>query len=373
MLINNKNNMRNIKLIFSYVLLLAVTISCSLPDGIDQDTSFLSSATSGNVSKIFDISTDNSGIVKITPTAEGATSFTVNYGHGTGAAASAVVAPGSSTSHVYPEGNYTVSIIATDIAGNKTTTTAPLTVTYRAPENVIISTSGEMKVSATAKYAKSFLVYYGDVANEVGKPMAIGQELPAHTYPAPGANPFVLRVEALSGGVAKTSATKTLFDLPIDFETADVDFFGTFDDQGKQLFSTEDNPSKTGINTSNKVGKFTNGHAGWSGTYSPLNIPINFAYGKKIKVMVYNPSAANIGKKLNVELEAAIGGTPANGVAVVKMPLTTSGAWEELTFDFSGIAGIPAGTKFGQLVLRFNDTQDGTQEVFYVDNFRLTN
>ncbi|TDD95516.1 hypothetical protein [Flavobacterium cellulosilyticum] len=365
--------MKNIKLIFSFVLLLAVTISCSIPDGIDQDTSFLNTAVSGNISKIFDISTDNSGIVKITPTGEGVTSYTVNYGHGTGAAASAVVVPGASTSHVYPEGSYTVSIVATDIAGHKTTSTAPLVVTYRAPENVTITISGEMKVKAVALYAKSFLVYYGDVANEVGTPMAIGQELPAHIYPASGSTPYTLKVEALSGGVAKTAATKTLFDLPIDFETADVDFFGTFDDIGQQLFSTVDNPSKTGINTSAKVGKYTNGHASWSGTYSPLNIPINFAYGKKIKVMVYNPSAANIGKKLNIELEAAIGGTPANGVAIVKMPFTTSGAWEELTFDFSGISGIPAGTKFGQLVLRFNDSQNGSQEVFYVDNFKLTN
>jgi hypothetical protein len=365
--------MRNIKLIFSFVLLLAVTISCSIPDGIDQDTSFLSSAASGNVAKIFDISTDNSGNVKITPTGEGVTSFTVYYGHGTGASASSVVSLGGSTTHSYPEGSYTVSILSTDIAGRQTTTTFPLVVTYRAPENVTISTSGEMKVSATALYAKSFLVYYGDVANEVGTPMAIDQELPAHTYPAAGASPFILKVVALSGGVAKTTATKTLFGLPIDFETPDVAFFGTFDDWGQQLFSTVDNPSKTGLNTTLKVGMYTNGHASWSGTYSPLNIPINFAFGKKIKVMVYNPSAANIGKKLNVELEAAIGGTPANGVAVVKMPLITSGAWEEITFDFSSISGIPAGTKFGQLVLRFNDSQNGTQEVFYVDNFRQTN
>jgi len=354
-------------------LLLAVAISCSIPDGIDQDTSFLSSAASGNVSKIFDISTDNSGIVKITPTGEGVTSYTVNYGHGTGAAASAVVAAGGSTSHIYPEGSYTVSILSSDIAGNQTTATYPLKVTYRAPENLVVEASGEMKVKASALYAKSFLVYYGDVANEVGTPMAIGQELPAHTYPATGA-PFILKVVALSGGVAKTETTKTLFGFPIDFESTDVNyFFGTFDDWGQQKFSTENNPNPSGLNTSAKVGMFTNGHAGWSGTYSPLNIPINFDYGNKIKVLVYNPDAANIGKKLNVELEWSIGGTPANGVAVVKTPFTTSGAWEELTFDFSGISGIPAGTKFTQLVLRFNDTQDGTQEVFYLDNFRLTN
>ena len=92
-----------------------------------------------------------------------------------------------------------------------------------------------------------------------------------------------------------------------------------------------------------------------------------------IKVWVYNPSAALIGAKLNVELEAAVGGTPSNGVAVLKVPVTKSGVWEELVFDYSGIAGIPAGTKFGQLVLRFNDTVDGAGAIIYVDNFRLTN
>jgi len=102
-------------------------------------------------------------------------------------------------------------------------------------------------------------------------------------------------------------------------------------------------------------------------------VPMDFATGKKVKVWVYNPDPAQIGFKLNVELEAAVGGTPANGVAVLKVPVTKSGAWEELVFDFSGIAGIPAGTKFNQLVLRFNDTFDGAGAIIYVDNFRLTN
>lgn len=364
--------MKNLKIVYSLILLVFLAIGCSVPDGIDGNTSFIGSASSNNIAKIFDISNDNSGNVKITPTGEGVSSFNVIYGHGTGTAASAVVNPGSSTSHSYPEGTYTVTIEAIDIAGNKKISTFPLTVTYRAPENLVVTTSGEMKVSASANYAKSFLVYYGDVANEVGTPMAIGQELPAHTYPATG-GPFVLKVVALSGGVAKTESNKTLFDLPIDFEIADVDFFGTFDDWGQQQFVTVANPDPSGLNTSAKVGKYTKGHAGWSGTYSPLNIPINFAYGKKIKVLVYNPNVANIGKQLNVELEWAIGGTPGNGVAVVKAPFATSGAWEELTFDFSGISGIPSTAKFTQLVLRFDDQNTGNLEVFYLDNFRLTN
>jgi hypothetical protein len=363
--------MKKLIIASSLFVLIAGVTGCQKKDGVDQDTSFLSTATVGNTGKVFDVTNDNSGKVTIIPTGEGVSSFLVKYGHGTGTAAEATVKAGYTTSHIYPEGSYTVTIVSKSLGGQETTATYPLQVTYRAPENLVVKTSGEMQVSATATYAKSFLVYYGDVANETGTPMAIGQTLPPHTYPATGA-PFTLKVDALSGGVAKTTYTKTLFSLPIDFENAYVNyFFGTFG--GGQQFATVGNPNATGLNTSAKVGKFTRGYEGWSGTYSPLDIPINLAYGKKIKVLAYNPDPALVGKSLNVELESAIGGTPANGVGVLKVPFTTSGAWEELVFDFSTISALPANAKFGQLVLRFNDASDGAGAVIYVDNFRQTN
>jgi hypothetical protein len=364
--------MKKRTIIFSLLALIVGAIGCQ-KEGINSDTSFLNSAATANPGKIFDISNDNSGNVKITPTGEGASSYTIKFGNGTGAAASAVVMPGFSATHAYPEGSYTVTIVSKDIAGHETTTTYPLQLTYRAPENVTITTGTDMTVKATALYASSFLVYYGDVANEVGTPMAIGQTLPTHIYPATVA-PFVLKVVAQSGGAATTTATKTLFGLPIDFETAAVNyFFGTFG--GGQKFATVANPNPTGLNTSALVGKFTKGTDSWSGTYSPLDVPINFSYGKKIKVFVYNPAAANIGKKLNVELESAIAGTgaTANGVGVLKVPLTTSGAWEELVFDFSTIPAISGTARFGQLVFRFNDAAAGKGEIIYIDNIRLTN
>ena len=166
--------MKHIKLIFPFFLLLLAAVGCSKKDGIDSDTSFINTTSSGNFDKIFDISTDNSGNVKITPLGEGVSQFIVGYGHGTGADSSAVVLPGRSTTHAYPEGTYTVNITAMDLAGRKVTTSYPLTLTYRAPENLNVTTSGEMKVKATALYARSFMVYYGDVTNEVGTPMAIG-------------------------------------------------------------------------------------------------------------------------------------------------------------------------------------------------------
>ncbi|MGB7842956.1 MAG: hypothetical protein WBL21_09210, partial [Salinimicrobium sp.] len=283
------------------------------------------------------------------------------------------VSPGMNATHSYPEGEYNVSISAQNVGGEVTTEEFPLSIIYRAPENVSIGLSGNMKVSAKADYANSFLVYYGDVENETGTPMAVGEELPPHTYPATGA-PFTLKVVALSGGAATTEETKNLFGLPIDYEIPDVAFFGTFDDWGQQQFATVDNPDASGINTSDKVGMFTNGHAGWSGTYSPLNIPIYFEYGQKVSMMVYNPDPANIGKKINMELEWAVGTDSANPYgAVVKMPITKSGEWEEIIFDFSNIDTIPDDAQFTQLVFRFNDAAEGTGEVIYFDNITLTN
>jgi hypothetical protein len=370
--------MKKITFIYSFAFLLLVSaVSCTLKDGIDQDLSFLNTVASGNISKIFDISNDNSGKVKITPTGEGVSSFVVSFGHGTGAAASATVVTGGSTTHAYPEGSYTVSIATTDIAGHQSTATYPLVVTYRAPENIVVTLTQSvhnMKVKATADYAASYLVYFGDAVNETGTALASGAEI-SHDYATSGN--YSVKVVALSGGAAKSekiiAATVTdPFGFPIDFDNAFVSyFFGTFG--GGQGFAVVANPNASGINTSAKVGKFTRGYEGWSGTYSPLNYPIDFANGKKIKVLVYNPDPALVGKKLNVELESAVGGSPANGVAVLKVPLTTSGAWEELVFDFSTNAAIPATAKFNQLVLRFNDSSNGAGAVIYVDNFRLTN
>lgn len=369
--------MKKYKFFYSLSFLLILLTGCTKKSGIDDDLSFLNTAASSNVAKVFDISNDNSGNVRITPTGEGVSTFSVAYGHGTGTPV--VLKPGESATHAYPEGSYTVSIMSKDIAGHETTNTFPLTVTYRAPENIDVTFSKaahEVKVKASALYAASYVVYYGDVQNETGTPLAAGAEL-THTYASAGV--YDVKVVALSGGAAKSEKITPLtvfdpFQLPIDFDNAYVDyFFGTFG--GGQQFAKVANPSKTGINMSENVGKFTRGFESWSGTYSPLNAPIKMASGKKIKMLVYNPNASLIGAKLNVELES---GTISNGIAVLKVPITKSGVWEELVFDFSTIGNIPADATFNQLVLRFNDSFNGdgtggTGTVIYLDNIKLTN
>lgn len=379
--------MKHIKIIIGFVLLLMAATGCSKQDGISDDLSYLTTAAAGNLAKIFDISTDNSGSVKVTPTGDGVSSSTINFGHGTG---TTKVLPGHSATHIYPEGSYSVIIISADIAGKETSTTYPLVVTYKAPENLAanISKNGNgIALKPTALYAASFLVYFGDVTNETPTPCAIGGMV-NHIYANAGT--YNVKVVAISGNTTYTGAaraestTATVigpfpaapFALPITFDNAAVNyFFGPFG--GGQAFTTAPNPSTTGLNTTANAGKFVRGWDSWSGTYSPLDFVMDFGTTKKIKLLVYNPDPALIGKLLNVELESALGGVPGNGVGVKKAAFTTSGAWEELVFDYSTV-GLPANAKFSQLVFRFNDSYTGAAAggqgaTFFIDNIRLTN
>ena len=103
------------------MLLTLVVLSACSEDGIGSDTSFLDTVNSGNLNKVIDISNDNSGVVKITPTGEGYTSFSVTLGHGSSEAVT--VNPGQSVAHVYPEGSYTVTIESFDFSSMNLVTT----------------------------------------------------------------------------------------------------------------------------------------------------------------------------------------------------------------------------------------------------------
>lgn len=370
--------MKKIKLIFSLVLLLAVMIRCSIPDGISQDVTFDNTTAPTAVASLFTISTDNSGNVTITPSASGAGTFDVYFGDGI--ANPANVPFDGNVIHKYKEGNYTVKVVAKGLNGVNTEKTFPLSVVFRAPENLVVTLTPKahnLKVKATALYAASYLVYFGDAgAAEVGTPLATGAEV-SHNYAVAGT--YNVKVVALSGGAAKIEKITAVvitdpFELPITFELTNVVYSFTPIDRFTYFLTT--NPKIAGINTTPKVARFSKltSSAVNAGTLSTLDNPIDFSAGKKIKIWGYNPAAGNIGKMVTLELASAVGGSPADGVAVLKVAFTTSGAWEELVFDYGTIIpAIPATAKFNQMIVRFNDTAPGRNETFYLDEFRLTN
>lgn len=119
--------MKNIKLIFGFISLLAIAIGCTVK-GVDDDTAFIDSANVAptNVVGYYNITQDNSGKVTITPNGDGVVSYEVYYGDSTTTPVTLV--QGKSTSHIYKEGTYTVKIIATGITGLKTEVTQSLVV-----------------------------------------------------------------------------------------------------------------------------------------------------------------------------------------------------------------------------------------------------
>jgi hypothetical protein len=176
--------MNTLKYFFSIALVLSVMLGCK-KDSF-TDTSFTSTAAKpAKLSLLFDITQDNTGLVTITPNGEGAISYDVVYGDATTTPVS--FAAGKNTSHVYAEGVYTVKVTARDINGNTVTATQQLTVSFRAPEKLVVNADFDptnlfkLNVSATALYETMFKVYYGDVVNEVPVTFLEGATV-SHTY-----------------------------------------------------------------------------------------------------------------------------------------------------------------------------------------------
>jgi hypothetical protein len=71
--------MNKIKFLYSIAFLLVLATGCTKKDGIDSDLSFINSASSSALAKVFTISTDNSGVVRVSPTGEGVSSYTINF------------------------------------------------------------------------------------------------------------------------------------------------------------------------------------------------------------------------------------------------------------------------------------------------------
>lgn len=353
------------------ILLLAVMVSCTkIKDG---DISFVETATppaDGDIT--FAITNDNSGKVTITPGGSGAVSYDVYFGDATTAPAS--VLPGKNVTHIYKEGNFPVKIAAKNVSGKATETTKQLSVVFRAPEEVAITTTTnahDITVSAAALYAPAgFKVSFGDAANEVPVALAAGANA-THTYAAAGV--YTVKVQALSGGVATTTVTKqiTIYDplaLPITFELATVSY--AWGDFGGSATSVIPNPNRTGINTSATVGKIVkNAGETWAGNFIVLSAPIDFTTNKKFKVKVFS---GRVGLKVTLQLERSGDNTFQEHKDVLT---TVANAWEELTFDFNGT--ITDNSKKLQNILFFLDNGtkgDGSANyTILFDDIILTN
>jgi hypothetical protein len=149
--------------------------------------------------------------------------------------------------------------------------------------------------------------------------------------------------------------------LPIDFESTSITY--TFTDFAGGQMSREDNPDKSGINTSNKVARMVkNAGEVFGGSFLELAGPIDFSTNKFFKMKVWTPGA---GRKVLLKVENQLNGA----IAFEQQKLTTVGnAWEELVFDFSGINTANAYQKI-VFIFELGTVGDGSSNfTFYVDD-----
>jgi hypothetical protein len=154
--------------------------------------------------------------------------------------------------------------------------------------------------------------------------------------------------------------------LPLDFQLATNAY--TFVDFDGGNVTVLNNPFTTGINTSSQVCKMVKSPGQpWGGSFISLTSPINFAgaANKKFKMKVYSP---RVGAKVLLKVE-----NKGNSALNYEKEATTTvaNAWEELTFDYSGINLANA---YQNIVIIFElGTQgDGSANfTFYFDDISL--
>jgi hypothetical protein len=380
--------------IFKFLAML--TISVLLFTGCEKEEftnyAFQEISAPTNVKADFEVAQDDSGDVTITPSGEGAQVFNVYIGDGDDTPVE--VASGETTSYTYGEGEYLVRVVAVGATGLTSEFNQRLLISFNAPENLEVKVDQSainpalVSISASADFAATFDVYFGDTEVALSSEEASAEEEPVqllpdgsidYTYAAPGT--YTIRVVAKGAGAATIQTTVEVVvpeandpvKLPITYDIPTVNYaLGTFN--GAE-FEVVTNPFLSGANTEESmVGKLTNSGALYEGgAYDLTEQPVDFSGDSKtISMKFYSDQAVSVLVKFE-------GGTNDDRPNEVSADHGGTG-WEVLTFDFrsdaltsyldgasdNGQAFVPTG-KYSTLVI-FAEIGKPTVGTFYIDD-----
>lgn len=336
--------------------------------GCEEEREFqaVSVAAPSEVGATFSIASDNSGKVTIAPTATGASMFYIGYGDGS---ANDTIANGEIVSHIYAEGDFTVSIDAISADGQMASTTQELVIRFDPPENLSVDIQADSRsvtVTPSADGATLFEVYFGETEGEDPVTVMPGEST-GHLYGAPGE--YTIRVIAKGAGAATAEVVENIevFDsifLPLNFEGDNVGF--NFNGFGGGSAEVIDNPDPTDPNASAKVVRFVKvaGSETWGGVTLDVSEPVDFANFGKVKMMVWSPK---VGAQILFKAENI---DNADLFAEVIAETTVANQWEEIIFDFEGVD--PA-LELRRLAFFFDFGVSGDDQPYYFDNVQLTN
>lgn len=354
--------------------MLFIVVAC---DEEIRDLSFAENiAPPTEVSASYAITQDNSGVVTITPTAQGAVDFDISFGDGTPDATS--LNQGESVTHTYSEGSYQVKIVATNIAGDFTEVVQQLVVSFQAPQNLVVvlendaAVSKQVNVTANADFAAVFEFDSGETG--VSQPVLTGNigETISYVYANPGL--YSVKVTAKGGAIATT-------EFAVDFEVTEI------------LAPLEAAPSPPNRDAADVVSIFSDKYSDvtlnelpttWSaGNFEATTIGSDNVW--KLTALDFIGMVTNYGSGVDLsametmhidywvpdgttnELFVKIVNTVDGGEDQESLGTTVGGSWQSIDLDMTGFDGgnLANKEKITQLLI----DSDGVAGVVYIDNF----
>jgi hypothetical protein len=364
--------MKNVKKIYKSVLIILVIISCT----DNRDLGFLEEVVlPSNISALFDITQDNSGLVTITPSGEGASTFEIGLGD---SSESVRITSGESIENIYTEGSYDVSITAFNIVGDSTQVNQQLVVSFQAPQNLEVviendaSTSKQVNISASADFATSYEFYSGETG--IDQPVAtanIGDGI-SYDYETPGI--YSVKIVAKGGAIETTEytedfeVTEIVFPLssaPTPPNRNDVDVVSIFsdvytDETLNELPTTwsSTNFEEANINSDN-IWKLTS--LDFLGIVTNYDAGIDLSEMEKMHIDYWVPEGTTN------ELFVKIVNTVDGGEDIESLGATTGGSWQSIELDITAFDGGDLANK--EKITQILIDSDGETPVAYIDNF----
>ena len=366
--------MKKIKNTYKILLALLVFVACTEEL---TDLSFTENiALPTNVSAAYNITQDNSGLVTITPSAEGATYFDIHFGDATLDPAN--VNQGEKVEHTYEEGTYSVKVVAFNIKGESTEVVQELMVSFRAPENLVATVendpavSKQVNINATADFASMYEFHSGETG--VTQPVATGNigETISYQYTTPGT--YSIKVVAKGGAVETTEYTA-------DFEVTEIlapivaaanppnrvaaDVISIFSDAYTDVILEElpTSWSSSGFEpttvASDNIWKLTN--LDFVGMVTNYTNGIDVSSMEKLHIDYWVPDGTT--NELLVKIVNTIDG----GEDIESLGTTVGGSWQSIDIDMTGFDGgdLTNKEKITQILI----DSEGTAGVVYIDNF----
>ena len=370
--------MKAIKYIFSLCLAIATLWSCA----DDEKNVNLNDVQAPTALELrFDVTQDNTGLVTITPTAEGAISFDVTLGDDTPEAVE--VENGANTQHTYAEGVYTVTATAYGITGLSTTLSAELVVSFQAPENLVVtvendlSQSRQVNVTVEADYAITFDVYSGESGNNDPVTANIG-DTAAVQYNEAGIYDITIEV--------KGAAIQTTTYVEEDFEVTEILAPTTAaptppnrqaDDVVSIFSNAYTNVTLDELPTTWSAGGFEATTIGtddvWKLTQLDfLGIVTNYANGVDLSQMETMHIDYWVPDNVTSELLVKIVNTVDGGEDIESLGTTVAGSWQSVEIDmteFDTGGDLSNREKITQILIDYDQVPAGVASIVYVDNF----